>query len=66
VNGVEESRKGVINFGQAKLDFPIGSSGMHIPISMTFSNRTELIKESNVRGNIGITFDLDKLFAKKQ
>lgn len=66
VNGVEESRKGVINFGQAKLDFPIGTSGMHIPISMTFSNRTELIKEKDVRGNIGITFDLDKIFAKKQ
>ena len=66
VNGVEESRKGTINFGQAKMDFPIGSTGMHIPISFTFSNRTELIKEKNMRGNIGITFDLDKLFSKKQ
>jgi hypothetical protein len=66
VNDVEVSRKGIINFGQTKLDFPIGSTGMHIPIAMTFSNRTELIKESDVRGNIGITFDLDKIFAKKQ
>jgi hypothetical protein len=66
VNGVEESRKGTINFGQAKVDFPIGSTGMHIPISMTFSNRTELIKEKDVHGNIGITFDLDKLFSKNQ
>ena len=65
VNEVEVSRKGIINFGQAKLDFPIGSTGMHIPISMTFSNRTELIKESEVRGNIGVTFDLDKIFAKR-
>jgi len=66
VNGVEESRKGVINFGQAKMDFPIGSSGMHIPISLTFSNRTELIKEKDVRGNIGVTFDIDKLFSKER
>jgi hypothetical protein len=66
VNGVEQSRKGRINFGQAKLEFPIGSSGMRIPLSMTFSNRTELIKESHVRGQIGITFDLDKLFSKPQ
>jgi hypothetical protein len=66
VNDVEESRKGTINFGQAKLDFPIGSTGMHIPISMTFSNRTELIKEKDVRGHIGITFDLDKIFSKNQ
>ena len=66
VNGVEESRKGVINFGQAKMDFPIGTTGMHIPISLTFSNRTELIKESDVRGNIGITFDIDKLFSKER
>jgi len=66
VNGVEVSRTGTINFGQAKVDFPIGSTGMHIPISLTFSNRTELIKERDVRGNIGITFDLDKLFSKNQ
>src|SRR5262249_3390824 len=66
VNGVEVSRTGTVNFGQAKVDFPIGSTGMHIPISLTFSNRTELIKEKDVRGNIGITFDLDKLFSKNQ
>ena len=64
VNGVAQSRKGNINFGQAKLEFPTGSSGVRIPISMTFSNRTELIKEKDVRGHIGITFDLDKLFSK--
>jgi hypothetical protein len=66
VNGVEQSRKGIISFGQAKLDFPIGSSGMRVPISITYSNRTELIKENNVRGQIGIPFDLDKIFSKKQ
>jgi hypothetical protein len=66
VNGVEQSRKGPINFGQVKLEIPIGSSGLRIPISMTFSNRTELIKERQVRGHIGVTFDFDKIFSRPQ
>jgi hypothetical protein len=66
VNGVEQSRKGPINFGQVKLEIPTGLSGVRIPISMTFSNRTELIKESQVRGHIGITFDFDKIFSRPQ
>jgi hypothetical protein len=66
VNGVEQSRKGPINFGQVKLEFPTGSSGVRIPLSMTFSNRTELIKENQVRGQIGITFDFDKIFSRPQ
>jgi hypothetical protein len=28
------------------------------------ANRTELIKESVVRGNIGLTYDLDSVFAR--
>jgi len=44
----------------------VGDSGIQVPISFTASNRTELIKEREIRGNIGITFDLDRLFVKKQ
>lgn len=43
----------------------MGQSGVRIPLSFTTSNRTELIKETEILGNIGITFDLDKLFVKK-
>ncbi|HMZ80088.1 MAG TPA: hypothetical protein PLL06_10345, partial [Acidobacteriota bacterium] len=50
--------------GQVKLTIPVKGSGVKIPISVTFANRTELIKEKEVRGNIGITFDLDSIFAK--
>lgn len=55
--------KGDIAIGQAKLTIPV-KGGFKIPISVTFANRTELIKEKEVRGNIGFTFDLDALFAR--
>ncbi len=56
--------KGDIAVGQLKLTVPVKGSGVKIPISLTIANRTELIKEREVRGNIGITFDLDSIFAK--
>jgi len=58
------AKKGNIGIGQFKLTIPVKGSGVKIPLSVTFSNRTELIKESKVRGNIGITFDLDTIFFK--
>lgn len=64
VNGVAESRTGNIGLFQAKFSIPIKGAGVKIPISLTAANRTELIKETDVRGTIGITFDLDSIFAK--
>ena len=55
--------KGDIGVGQVKLTIPVKNSGIRIPISFSFANRTELIKEKEVRGNFGFTFDLDTLFA---
>jgi len=43
-----------------KLEIPIAAA-VSFPISITYSNATELIKEHDVRGSFGITFDLDKL-----
>jgi hypothetical protein len=54
----------IANVFQAKYSIPVGDSGLQVPISFTASNRTELIKKKEMRGNIGITFDLDKLFAR--
>jgi hypothetical protein len=51
-----------IAVGQLKLEIPI-SAGVSVPVSLTFANATELIDEKVVRGNFGITFDADKLFA---
>ena len=57
-------KKGDIGIGQFKFTIPVKGSGVKIPLSVTFSNRTEFIKESKVRGNIGVTFDLDTIFSK--
>jgi len=56
--------KGDIGYGQLKLTIPIKGTGVRIPFSVTFSNRTELIKEKEIRGNFGFTFDLDTLLAR--
>jgi hypothetical protein len=58
------AKKGNIGIGQFKFTIPVKGSGVKIPLSVTFSNRSELVKESRVRGNIGITFDLDSIFSK--
>ena len=64
LNGVTIDRRGNASIFQAKLSIPVKDSGVKIPIAFTYANRTELIKEKDVRGNIGITFDLDSLFSK--
>jgi hypothetical protein len=55
--------KGDIAVGQIKLTVPF-LDGIKFPISMTFANRTELVREKEVRGNFGFTFDMDKILAK--
>jgi hypothetical protein len=64
INGVNVDNTGNIGIFQAKLTIPMGSSGLQIPLSFSYANRTELILEKDVRAHIGITFDLDKLFAR--
>ena len=56
--------KGHIGIGQAKLTIPLGNS-IKMPIAFTYANRTELITATEVRGNIGFTFDLDSLFMRQ-
>ncbi len=45
-------------------DTSVKGSGVKVPVSFTLANRTELIKEKEVRGTIGVTFDFDSLFSK--
>ena len=65
INDVTVNQPGNMGVFQAKYTVPVGDSGIQVPISFTASNRTELIKERELRGNIGITFDLDKLLVQK-
>lgn len=46
---------------QAKVEFALGG-GLSLPFSVTYANRTELVNEKEVRGNFGLSFDLDKLY----
>lgn len=61
---VMPNSKGDVAIGQIKLTIPIRDTGIRLPLSVTFANRTDLIKESTVRANFGFTFDLDPLFAR--
>ena len=55
--------QGSIGIVQGKLSIPVNNV-VKIPISMTWSNRTELVQESDIRGQIGLTLDLDAVFRK--
>jgi hypothetical protein len=64
VNGVEFDTRGNIWVAQARLTMRT-DSGIQFPLSLTASNRSELLAhERDIRGSVGITFDLDKLFAR--
>lgn len=60
------NKPGSMGLFQAGFTIPFGDSGLKLPLSITYASRTELIKESDVRANFGITFDLDTLLAKKK
>ncbi len=55
--------KGDVGSVQLKLLLPIKGTGVRLPLSVTFANRTALIREREVRTNFGFTFDLDRLFS---
>jgi len=46
------------------LTVPVKGAGVKVPLSVTFANRTDLIKERVVRANVGLTYDLDTIFAR--
>lgn len=61
--GVADALKGHLALLQAKLTIPLKGTGLKPPISFTVANRTELIKEKEVRVNFGITLDFDAFLA---
>jgi hypothetical protein len=47
---------------QGRLEIPI-AAGVKLPLSLTYASRTDLIKESEVRGQVGFTVDAAKIAA---
>ena len=66
VNDVPVSLTGNIWLFQSKFSLKIKDSGVTVPVSFTYANRTELNKESDKRGSIGVTYNLDNLFASSK
>ena len=54
---------GRIHVAQAKVTIPAKGSGLKVPLSVSWANRTELIDESHVRAQIGVTWDFDAFTA---
>jgi len=57
--------KGTIAVAHASITLHIPKSGIRIPIGISWSNRTELVKGSEVRGHIGFNIDTDSLALAK-
>jgi hypothetical protein len=55
--------KGAIHIAQLGLTLTVKSTGVKVPLTLSYSNRTELIKANDVRGHFGVSYDLDSLFA---
>jgi hypothetical protein len=57
--------KGTYGAFNARLEFPTANKSVTIPFSFTWASRTDLNKESDVRGSVGITLRFDSLFPTK-
>jgi hypothetical protein len=58
------AHRGVINVAQAKFSFIPRSLPISLPVSVTWSNRTELVTHSLWRGQIGFSYNFDSAFNK--
>ena len=56
--------KGNIAIGQIKLSVPLKNGTIKIPVSLTWSNRTELIDAPEKKAQVGLELDLDSFFGK--
>lgn len=59
-NKDKSGRRPDLVLGNLKLEIPI-AAGVSFPLSFTVANASELVKETYIKGNFGITFDLSKL-----
>jgi hypothetical protein len=61
-NQHQVGKKADIALGNMKLEIPI-AGGVSFPFSFTVANASEQIKETYLKGNFGISFDLGTLSA---
>ena len=57
------AKRGVINLAQMKFNFIPGKGSINVPVSVTWSNRTELVTQPVWRTQVGISYDFDSLFS---
>jgi hypothetical protein len=50
---------------QVKVTIPV-VHGVSIPFSCSYANQTQLVKETNIFGHVGLTLDLSKLLTKSR
>jgi hypothetical protein len=61
-NSHQAGKKADIALGNFKFELPI-AAGISFPLSFTVANSSELVKETYVKGNFGVSFDLSALSA---
>jgi hypothetical protein len=57
------TKTGTIWLTQAKLTLTPPGSSMSVPVSVTYSNRTELVDKRTWSGQVGVSYNVDALFA---
>lgn len=60
------AQKGKISIVQGKFTYSPGSSTITFPVSVTWSNRTELVTNSVWQGQLGISYNFDSLFGSQK
>jgi hypothetical protein len=55
--------KGNLYIGQLRITLPMSNSGVKLPLSVSWANRTEVLDEAQVRANLGFTFNFDAVAA---
>jgi len=53
--------RGWIGVAQGKIVFNL-SKGLSLPVALKWWNKTDLIKGNDVRGQLGLSYDLSALF----
>lgn len=60
------AQKGNIGIAQGKFTLTPNSSSISLPVSVTWSNRTELVTNAVWQGQVGISYNFDSLFGSSK